>query len=732
MAPGGSGSGISFDIEANSKTAQAVGQTVQQLRTLDAELRKMRASTDQSAEAATRIGAALAQKSRLTAELRARMSELNKTTQESTNFFGNKLAEAVRGASQALAEHSGPLAKVVTTLGELNIVGAIGVGALAALGVSAVAAAKQIGDFQERIDIAKDATGLTIKEIGGLTVAASNIGRSFESVESRVVLFARKIADAAEGNKALRETFNKVGVSVEDLKNKGVGEVLSQVAHGLESMNKETERSRTLFQFFGRSGATMLAILKQSSEETQALAERLGISLSPAMQEVARRADEAGDRMNLAFKGLANRVALALAPIGTAIINSITSALIGVQEVDHRTDLHNTIEQLDHLKKVAVDAADGVDKVNKALQKEALANREGGFVGALLVNTLKITTPRSTTAGGSQPDLLKYNLPNLFGDTTPTPEAKELDAIGKLISETEKLVAFQPTLLDGALERLAAAQATVSTQKDYNRLLEAAARINANTVVPQQQGPLTLQGEFVRGGGSLTEKREPGLLGMPTGISDDIAKFLVSSGQMDEIIKRLTDSSGKFNATLEQVKKVFEDIEKGKDFSQLFKRQVDDVAFTVGAAAIRLAAGKERFEDVMTQIVQVVLQAAAAMAAAAVGGPAGAFVGGAISALGGLVHFADGGTLRSGTRGVDNVAGLWQKGETVLDPSLTDALAALVPELRRSVKSPQPTTYIAPGALTVVVQGMPKGAALDDWLDADVLPAFNRLIGRTG
>lgn len=385
--------GIKFTIDAENRSAAAIGQSIQQIQRLESELRKLRASGDQTAQGQTRLGQAALN----VAQAKQQLAQTTKTLTEGNGA----LSSAVRAATASLERQAGPLGGLVTSLGSMNLVAGLASATVAAFGVASLTAAKAVGDYQERLSLAAASTGLATRDIAGLSLAAAETGRSFEQLRPALDFFSRKIGEAASNNKEAIAAFAALGVAIRTSSGglRETGDIFRDVQAALAGMASGPERAKVAFELFGRGASASLGALLSPLDQAIARAEKFGLVFSGEAQRTAEEADSALDRMGAAFQGFGLRVALALAPIGTAIANSITSALVGMQTElsESAAATARATASLDSYRAMAEQAAGAQKKLNDELARKALENREGGAVGQSIVSALGITQSRQTT-----------------------------------------------------------------------------------------------------------------------------------------------------------------------------------------------------------------------------------------------------------------------------------------------------------------------------------------------
>lgn len=380
---------------------KAVDQATSTLKSVQAELERLQRSTGAAARGADAMANSHAKLGGVLQSVNQQLTRVNPAMGQLASQMA-EIADASSGAGGILAGTAA---------------------ALAAVGVASVIAAHAIGDYQEKMDIASETTGLSQRQIGGLTVMLSNIGRSFDSVQPSLTIFARKLDEARSGSGEAAKAFERLKTPQGQLidTSNTTSEVFDQVVSSLKNIPDASERARFAFQLFGRGSISMLAILNQDLSESEKIAEKLGIVLSPAMQQVARDADAAGDRLKLSFTGMMNSITVALAPLGTTLIkmvdqvitaiHSFVDAFKGLKTFADSVKMDSAAAQLDIIGQSADRNQKHVKNLKDELIRLQMQAREGGFQAPDLGNIPGFTQGAKSPA--LRPGALSKEAPSL-------------------------------------------------------------------------------------------------------------------------------------------------------------------------------------------------------------------------------------------------------------------------------------------------------------------------------
>lgn len=239
---------------------------------------------------------------------------------------GKKLAVAEREA----ASFGGSLSGIAATALPVGL--AIGAVATAAVGAGTalfglIKHASDVGS--ELFDLSKK-TGLNAESLSALKLAAEQSGSSIGEASQAVVLFQKKLTEAAQGGESARKLFNRVGIDIAaDLAdpNKAVRD-LSRVLNG--DMPAGFNRTTLATELMGRAGANLVSTFETiggSFDEFLERAHSLGVILT---EQDLKAADDFGDTLGLLgtqAEALGNKFALGLAPSITRALEDVSVAM---------------------------------------------------------------------------------------------------------------------------------------------------------------------------------------------------------------------------------------------------------------------------------------------------------------------------------------------------------------------------------------------------------------------
>jgi hypothetical protein len=239
-----------------------------------------------------------------------------------------KTASTSFGAS--IASVGSAVAGLAAPLAAATIAGAAGMALLTKRSFSAMDSTAKLSDR----------LGVTIGDLLGLRHAAELAGVGSGELDASLSQFVRRLGEAKMGTGEAVAGLHKLGLSAETLSQMSVGDAVGTIADRLNAFGSAADRSAIAAKLFGDQGQALLntmaggsAGLKAAREEV----EKLGGAYSRVDAAKVEAANDAITRMKLAFGGVGNTLATAVAPIVESIAAKITggvaSANAGINSV---------------------------------------------------------------------------------------------------------------------------------------------------------------------------------------------------------------------------------------------------------------------------------------------------------------------------------------------------------------------------------------------------------------
>ena len=216
------------------------------------------------------------------------------------------------------------------------------IGAFQSLGEAAIGAfaVEQVANYIDRItDLGEQAvragelTGLTAEQFQTLGFAMKMTGGNAESVDMMMMRLERNIENARSGAGPAYDAFQKLGLSLEDLKNKSPYALIEQMADGFRQLKDPVEASAIAMAAGGRGFGQMLAALKDGSaglEEFRQKLESTNSMLNDAQAESFAKMHQSMTELGQATQGLGVQLVRVLQPDIEIIVGGLKDLIEGL------------------------------------------------------------------------------------------------------------------------------------------------------------------------------------------------------------------------------------------------------------------------------------------------------------------------------------------------------------------------------------------------------------------
>ena len=276
---------------ARQRAAEEAAVAAQQANLLRQEQAQRDAmAAKQAAQEAQRRAAAAA----IVADLNFERQQLTRTAAEQAKYAALRRAgvsassaegqaiaasvaalQAQRAAVQGLAGATGVAGKAATVAAASfrGLAAALGPALLVLVAIEqAVKAwntALASGDLGEQAE----QVGVNTDQLQAYRLAAAQAGIESDALDTAITKLAKSMGDAADGNKDAIARFDQLGVKILDARGelRPVADVLPEVARGVLDIGSSSQRTATLMELFGRSGAKMATVLESLAKGNDAV-----------------------------------------------------------------------------------------------------------------------------------------------------------------------------------------------------------------------------------------------------------------------------------------------------------------------------------------------------------------------------------------------------------------------------------------------------------------------------
>lgn len=233
------------------------------------------------------------------------------------------------GASQSAKGFGGVAGKVASGVKTGFKVAATAVGVLTAAGTAItgafVGAAKKTADYGDKVDKMSQKIGISAESYQKWDYVMQRAGGNVDSLKMGMKTLSQQ---AQKGN----ESFQKLGISQEEVANLSQEELFEKTVKGLASMEQGTERATIASELLGRAGADMGPLLNGGSkaiEEQMELAEKYGMVMPDNAVKASAVFEDSLTTMQMTFQGLKNRMMAEFLPAMTEVTDGMAKLFAG-------------------------------------------------------------------------------------------------------------------------------------------------------------------------------------------------------------------------------------------------------------------------------------------------------------------------------------------------------------------------------------------------------------------
>jgi len=178
-------------------------------------------------------------------------------------------------------------------------------------------------------------TGFATSTLSELKYAAEISGGSITSLEKGIKKMSKSLTDASIGLETYVRSFDRIGLSVEELMTLSPEDQFLKIAEGIASLESPTLRAATAQEIFGRAGTELLPLFAEGVDGMTALREKakeLGYSFDTEAAEGAARLVDAQTTLKTAISGLGISISQNLAPALSKLIEGLSNAIAKVSD----------------------------------------------------------------------------------------------------------------------------------------------------------------------------------------------------------------------------------------------------------------------------------------------------------------------------------------------------------------------------------------------------------------
>ena len=214
-------------------------------------------------------------------------------------------------------------------------VGTAVVGAATTVGGAALKMTRNTSAQADEVDKMSQKLGMSRTAYQEWDYVLSQAGVEITSMATGMKTLTNKIDDAKNGSEKAQGMFNKLGISMEDLRSMSREDIFAAVINGMQSMEDSTERAALANDLFGKSGQELTALFNESAKSTEALkqkAHELGMVMSDETIDAGVKFTDTMDTLKRSFGGVMAQLGGAVIPIVQKFADLIQTKMPQIQD----------------------------------------------------------------------------------------------------------------------------------------------------------------------------------------------------------------------------------------------------------------------------------------------------------------------------------------------------------------------------------------------------------------
>lgn len=201
-----------------------------------------------------------------------------------------------------------------------------------ALSVAFTNGAKDVANYGDNVDKMSQKLGLSAEAYQKWDYVIQLSGADIDHMASGLKTLTNKLEDAKNGGKKSIETFQKLGISMDELEGASREEVFERTIKAFQGMEDSAERAALANKLFGRSGQELAPLFNQSAESTEQLleqAEKYGMVMSEKAVKASAEFNDSLTTLSQTATGLKNRFMGEFLPSLTEVTDGLSQVFTG-------------------------------------------------------------------------------------------------------------------------------------------------------------------------------------------------------------------------------------------------------------------------------------------------------------------------------------------------------------------------------------------------------------------
>ena len=233
------------------------------------------------------------------------------------------------GINKGVKDIDASLSKVTSSLGKFG--GALGsiVGVIVSAGGKLWNLASEVATAGDEIEKTSQKVGLSYKAYQKWDYAMKICGTEMSSCAVGLKTLTNTFDDAISGSSSATEKFERLGLSIDDLRGLSREDLFATVVTALQNVEGETEKAALANDLFGRSGQDLAPLLNLTADELGELmdeAEAYGIVMSDDAVKASAAFEDSLTKLEKTLDGLKAAVVGPSLPAITRLMDSASGA----------------------------------------------------------------------------------------------------------------------------------------------------------------------------------------------------------------------------------------------------------------------------------------------------------------------------------------------------------------------------------------------------------------------
>lgn len=237
--------------------------------------------------------------------------------------YDKGLSDATKAASDLKDQWSKGSKQITKGLKDIGVGATIFTG----LGAAAFKAADGVSQNLDQIDKMSQKLGLSKKAYQEWDYVLKISGADINNMSTGLKTLTNKFDDARNGGSGAIETFEKLGLSMEDIQGLSREDLFTKVITQFQKMEDSAERAALANDLFGKSGQELAPLFNTTAEETQNLIKEVnelgGVMSDEAVSNGARFQDSLTS-LKTSFQGAGASIMSELVPAISDLMDKIT------------------------------------------------------------------------------------------------------------------------------------------------------------------------------------------------------------------------------------------------------------------------------------------------------------------------------------------------------------------------------------------------------------------------